>query len=306
VVYRFNSATTNYDLVLSAGFDQSVNPQAIWDFVSTTDTVNGDIGQWQLYVIEYNIAGIFYVWRNGIALGLSNGGQLTSAYTGAAGVIALGAAGGTLSNYFVGSLDEMRFWYGVNLPLVDVLALYCNNVVNSVPSFYMNGADFLSFGTAQTTSSPAPALTGQDVTNECYGYCGASNSTNSSACASSPCANGGICFAPTSDTFSCSCPAGFSGTTCATAINPCLATSCQNGGTCHAGSGSSSGTFTCTCAPGFTGLRCAASGSGGPSSMSSSTGTAQGTGSSAANVRASLGTVALLVVAGVYAIVAFH
>src|SRR5689334_15179899 len=108
IAYRFNSASTNYDLVLSAGFDQSVNPQQIYDYVSTTNTVNADIGQWQLYVIEYNLAGIFYVWRNGVSQLLTNGGQLTVAYTGAAGVIALGAAGGTLSNYYVGSMDEMR------------------------------------------------------------------------------------------------------------------------------------------------------------------------------------------------------
>ena len=77
-------------------------------------------------------------------------------------------------------------------------------------------------------------------------------STPSNPCISSPCQNGGICTAPSSTSFACTCIQGYTGSLCQTQINYCASTPCQNGATCVK---SLSG-YTCVCLPSFTGQNC--------------------------------------------------
>ncbi|XP_071789471.1 uncharacterized protein [Asterias amurensis] len=73
-------------------------------------------------------------------------------------------------------------------------------------------------------------------------------------CLSNPCLNGATCLTGT-NSYVCSCTAGFTGTNCQTATNPtppCLSDPCQNGATCLPGTNS----YTCVCDAGFTGINC--------------------------------------------------
>ncbi|XP_070553228.1 protocadherin Fat 1-like isoform X2 [Ptychodera flava] len=71
-----------------------------------------------------------------------------------------------------------------------------------------------------------------------------------SACQSSPCANGGICYDRHSG-FKCECTIGWYGSTCKS-TTPCGADPCRNGGTC-----SNKGTdFQCLCRDGYMGKTC--------------------------------------------------
>ncbi|XP_021360305.1 sushi, nidogen and EGF-like domain-containing protein 1, partial [Mizuhopecten yessoensis] len=72
-----------------------------------------------------------------------------------------------------------------------------------------------------------------------------------SMCNSNTCANGGTCTG-TSQSFTCTCAAGYQGTTC-TDIDPCTPNPCENGGTCVP---ESDGSSSCICAAGFSGSLC--------------------------------------------------
>jgi hypothetical protein len=54
------------------------------------------------------------------------------------------------------------------------------------------------------------------------------------------------------NSYTCTCPAGFTGVNCETNIDDCASNPCQNGGTCIDGVNS----YTCTCPAGFTGVNC--------------------------------------------------
>nr|CAC20782.1 fibrosurfin [Paracentrotus lividus] len=70
-------------------------------------------------------------------------------------------------------------------------------------------------------------------------------------CDPNPCLNGGICTDGV-NSYTCSCPPGFTGTNCMDDINECDSDPCQNGGSCMEGVDS----FTCICAAGYTGTFC--------------------------------------------------
>ncbi|XP_033733733.1 uncharacterized protein LOC117322896 [Pecten maximus] len=70
-------------------------------------------------------------------------------------------------------------------------------------------------------------------------------------CDSGPCLNHGTCSLY-QDTYTCSCPAGFTGKTCDTDIDECASIPCANGGTCW----NRIADFVCFCPPGFTGKQC--------------------------------------------------
>jgi hypothetical protein len=70
-------------------------------------------------------------------------------------------------------------------------------------------------------------------------------------CASNPCRNGGTCQ-DNVNSWTCTCPAGYSGDYCTTNINECASSPCRNGGTCVDAVAS----FSCTCRPGYTGRFC--------------------------------------------------
>jgi hypothetical protein len=83
------------------------------------------------------------------------------------------------------------------------------------------------------------------------GYDGANCSTNTQACLSSPCRNGGTCQV-TVDSYQCHCATGHQGVNCTTNIDDCTASPCKNGGTCFDGTGS----YVCRCITGYVGPNC--------------------------------------------------
>ena len=70
-------------------------------------------------------------------------------------------------------------------------------------------------------------------------------------CESDPCENNATCHDLT-NTFSCTCVAGFTGPTCGTDIEDCTFDPCKNGSTCT----DLVDGFSCDCAAGFTGDTC--------------------------------------------------
>ncbi|EDO42097.1 predicted protein, partial [Nematostella vectensis] len=70
-------------------------------------------------------------------------------------------------------------------------------------------------------------------------------------CAGNPCANGGTCI-DGKNSFTCTCPSGYTGSKCETDIDDCASGPCQNGATCNDGVNK----YTCSCIPGFTGTNC--------------------------------------------------
>lgn len=72
-------------------------------------------------------------------------------------------------------------------------------------------------------------------------------------CDSSPCANGGECYAAGTD-FTCSCTNGWGGVTCRDAITACSGSPCSNGGTCRVSTNADG--FTCTCTADYRGSTC--------------------------------------------------
>ncbi|GAV04933.1 hypothetical protein RvY_15133 [Ramazzottius varieornatus] len=76
-------------------------------------------------------------------------------------------------------------------------------------------------------------------------------------CRTSPCKNGGTCH-DLLNSFSCTCPAGYSGATCQhkTSTEDCSLSPCLNGGTCSPPHNGPTTTSTCTCAKGYEGGLC--------------------------------------------------
>ncbi|XP_068222449.1 protein crumbs isoform X2 [Palaemon carinicauda] len=70
-------------------------------------------------------------------------------------------------------------------------------------------------------------------------------------CLSSPCLNGGTC-SDGENSYSCTCPQGYSGDSCEVNNDDCSPNPCQNGGTCLDGID----TYACMCPPGFVGEHC--------------------------------------------------
>nr|XP_033808556.1 protein jagged-2 isoform X1 [Geotrypetes seraphini] len=83
------------------------------------------------------------------------------------------------------------------------------------------------------------------------GYSGKNCEIAEHACASNPCANGGICH-EISLSFECHCPPGWSGTTCAIDIDECASNPCARGGTCI----NRINGFECICPPQWIGTTC--------------------------------------------------
>eukprot|EP00054_Salpingoeca_dolichothecata_P030277 m.244800 g.244800 ORF g.244800 m.244800 type:complete len:4694 (-) comp26631_c0_seq1:49-14130(-) len=73
-------------------------------------------------------------------------------------------------------------------------------------------------------------------------------------CASSPCDNGGTCFASSSTAFACRCVHPYSGPTCKLNAESCEPSPCVNNGLCQLSEHTPG--FTCICATGFTGATC--------------------------------------------------
>lgn len=70
-------------------------------------------------------------------------------------------------------------------------------------------------------------------------------------CASSPCANGGTCRDGV-NTFSCTCPPGYTGKNCSAPVSRCEHAPCHNGATCH----ERAHRYLCECARGYGGPNC--------------------------------------------------
>lgn len=83
------------------------------------------------------------------------------------------------------------------------------------------------------------------------GYDGLTCENNIDDCSPNPCQNGGACEDGV-DSFTCTCAPGFTGAICNNNVNDCSPNPCQNGGTCADGANS----FTCTCAAGYSGATC--------------------------------------------------
>ena len=71
------------------------------------------------------------------------------------------------------------------------------------------------------------------------------------ACNSNPCSNGGSCHLSSLDTFTCSCPLGWTGQLCKEKDH-CAYLPCRNGGQCS----SLGNNYRCTCKIGFKGPNC--------------------------------------------------
>ena len=71
-------------------------------------------------------------------------------------------------------------------------------------------------------------------------------------CASSPCANGGVCQ-DLLDGYNCQCPFLFEGANCEINLNPCRTSPCLNGGSCNA---LDTAEYACQCPPTFVGQNC--------------------------------------------------
>ncbi|KAI8480747.1 hypothetical protein Bbelb_415400 [Branchiostoma belcheri] len=71
------------------------------------------------------------------------------------------------------------------------------------------------------------------------------------ACASAPCANGGVCNRLI-EGYTCTCASGYGGDSCEVNINDCVRNPCLNNGTCVDGVNS----YTCLCSDGYTGKTC--------------------------------------------------
>ncbi len=84
------------------------------------------------------------------------------------------------------------------------------------------------------------------------GYSGTNCETNIDDCSPNPCLNGGAC-ADGVNSFTCDCSGtGFTGATCETDIDECASNPCQNGGTCS----NTNGDYECTCVAGWEGKNC--------------------------------------------------
>eukprot|EP00121_Abeoforma_whisleri_P000597 Awhi_evm1s523 len=83
------------------------------------------------------------------------------------------------------------------------------------------------------------------------GFSGPNCETNIDECAPNPCQNGGSCTDGI-DSYTCSCPAGYVGVNCETNFDDCAANPCQNGGSCTDGIDS----YTCSCPAGYVGINC--------------------------------------------------
>lgn len=84
---------------------------------------------------------------------------------------------------------------------------------------------------------------------ECVpGFTGQHCETNINECASSPCANRGVCT-DLENGFRCDCPRGYYGPRCLSDVDECSSNPCMNNGTCEDGVNF----FTCICPPGFEG-----------------------------------------------------
>ena len=89
----------------------------------------------------------------------------------------------------------------------------------------------------------------------CSCNCGWSGSNCNSAvnqCATSPCANGGLCQNTGTCGYSCICPPGYTGSRCDITINYCSPNPCAVNGVCI----SSYFGYTCSCSTGYTGSLC--------------------------------------------------
>jgi len=68
------------------------------------------------------------------------------------------------------------------------------------------------------------------------------------ACSSAPCMNGATCaYNSTTDSYGCTCAAGYTGANCQTNIDDCATNPCTNGGTCLDGVNK----YTCSCPAGY-------------------------------------------------------
>ncbi|XP_076312716.1 protein serrate isoform X4 [Tachypleus tridentatus] len=83
------------------------------------------------------------------------------------------------------------------------------------------------------------------------GFSGVNCEVVDDPCATSPCANGGIC-SEINGTYSCTCKPGWKGETCQQNINECETHPCHNGGTCV----DLMNGYYCLCKPGWAGNTC--------------------------------------------------
>ncbi|XP_070212107.1 adhesive plaque matrix protein 2-like isoform X1 [Littorina saxatilis] len=133
---------------------------------------------------------------------------------------------------------------------IDATARTCN-------SYYCDGGSGMPYPTNSKTCGSQCVDPDSAFSNICACVsCASGSSGQSDPCESNPCQNGGTCAGNTAtNTFTCSCTAGFYGDTCN--LNYCTDPSnpCQNGGTCTADAGRQSG-YRCDCAPGYSDMNC--------------------------------------------------